>query len=254
MIQPYYQDEQIMIYHGDARDILPTLQADVIIADPPYGQTSLEWDVWPDGWPECARASLTHQGSMWCFGSLRMFMEHTGDFFAWSIAQDIVWEKQNGSNFHNDRFRRVHESIAQFYPTSTSWADVYHSPVFTLDATARTVRRKGRPPHMGEIGDGDYVSYDGGPRLMRSVQFVKSTHGYAIHPTQKPVGIIVPLLKYSCPPGGTVIDLFAGSCSTLIAAQQLGLRGIGIEIDRKWIDLGIDRLAPPLMQQSKRLS
>jgi site-specific DNA-methyltransferase (adenine-specific) len=182
---------------------------------------------------------------MWCFGSLRMFMDHTSDFSGWSFAQDIVWEKQNGSNFHNDRFRRVHESVAQFYPKSTLWADVYHSSVFTLDATKRTVRRKGPPPHMGIIGDGYYISHDGGPRLMRSVQYVKSTHGYAVHPTQKPVGIILPLLKYSCPPDGTVLDLFAGSCSTLVAAQQLGLRGIGIEIDDRWIKEGIQRLSFP---------
>lgn len=100
---------------------------------------------------------------------------------------------------------------------------------------------------MGEISVGDYVSRDGGPRLMRSVQYMKSTHGFAVHPTQKPVGIILPLLKYSCPPDGIVLDLFAGGCSTLVAAQQLGFRGIGIEIDRKWIDLGIRRLSTPLI-------
>ena len=193
-MKPYYEDGRITIYHGDAREILPMLRADVIIADPPYGQTSLAWDKWPDGWPGCAAGTLSGRGSMWCFGSLRMFMKHTDDFSLWTLAQDLVWEKQNGSNFHNDRFRRVHESVCQFYPTSTRWSDVYRSPVFTQDATGRTVRRKSRPPHMGEISVGDYVSRDGGPRLMRSVQYMKSTHGFAVHPTQKPVGIILPLL------------------------------------------------------------
>jgi site-specific DNA-methyltransferase (adenine-specific) len=250
MMKPYYDDGQITIYHGDARDILPTLHADLIVADPPYEQTSLEWDIWPYGWPSMALMALSQQGSLWCFGSMRMFLEKRDEFTGWSFGQDIVWEKHNGSNFHNDRFRRVHESIVQFYPTSTMWNQVYHSPVFTMDATKRTARRKGKPPHMGNIGEGSlYESEDGGPRLMRSAQFVKSTHGYAIHPTQKPVGIIVPLLKYSCPQDGVVIDLFAGGFSTSVAAKDLGMRVIAIEVDVKRIEAGIDRLNTPIERQ-----
>ena len=99
---------------------------------------------------------------------------------------------------------------------------------------------------MGEIDEGVYTSEDGGPRLMRSVQYVRSTHGYAVHPTQKPIGIITPLLRYSCPSDGIVLDPFAGSCSTLLAAKELGLRAIGIEIDKKYIDEGIRRLVTPI--------
>jgi len=249
-MKPYYDDGQITIYHGDARDILPTLQADLIISDPPYNQTDLAWDKWPDGWPAMALQALTLRGSMWCFGSMRMFLDRRDEFVGWSFAQDIVWEKHNGSNFHNDRFRRVHESIVHYYPTSTGWGCVYHSPVFTMDATKRTARRKGRPPHTGHIDGSLYTSEDGGPRLMRSVQFVKSTHGYAVHPTQKPVGVILPLLNYSCPPDGVVIDCFSGSGSTLVAAKQLGYRAIGIEADAKWIEAAIERINTPIETQT----
>ena len=243
-MKPYYDDGQTTIYHGDAREILPALQADLIVADPPYNQTSLKWDKWPEGWPSLALQAIAAHGSMWCFGSMRMFLDRSRDFAGWNFAQDLVWEKHNGSNFHADRFKRVHESIAQFYPAT--WAQVYRNPVFTLDATKRTTRRKARPPHMGEIDEGVYTSEDGGPRLMRSVQYVRSTHGYAVHPTQKPIGIITPLLRYSCPSDGIVLDPFAGSCSTLLAAKELGLRAIGIEIDKKYIDEGIRRLVTPI--------
>lgn len=245
-MKPYYDDGQIAIYHGDAREIVPELRFDLIVADPPYGQTSLAWDKWPDSWPAVVLRSLAPHGSMWCFGSMRMFLEHAGEFAGWSFAQDLVWEKQNGSSFHADRFRRVHESIAHFYPAAAAWKRVYHDPVHTLDATKRTVRRKQRPPHMGQIDDGHYLSEDGGPRLMRSVQYVRSTHGYAVHPTQKPVALIMPLLRYSCPPDGVVLDPFAGSCSTLLAAKELGLRAIGIEIDAGYIESGIERLNTPI--------
>lgn len=84
-------------------------------------------------------------------------------------------------------------------------------PQTTPDATARTVRSKRRPAHTGHIDRTPYISVDGGPRLMTSVLFVPSAHGTALHPTEKPVGILDPLIRYGCPPGGTVLDPFAGS-------------------------------------------
>lgn len=55
--------------------------------------------------------------------------------------------------------------------------------------------------------------------------------GNKLHPTQKPVGIIKPLIRAFCEPGGTVLDPFAGSGSTLVAAAATGRCGVGIELD-----------------------
>jgi site-specific DNA-methyltransferase (adenine-specific) len=153
-----------------------------------------------------------------------------------------VWEKHNGSSFHADRFKRVHEHILQFYPARSKWAEVYKQPVMTSDARTRTVRRKQRPPHLGQINGGYYVSQDGGPRLMRSVIYARSCHGYAVHPTQKPVEIIAPLIEYSCPPDGLILDPFMGSGSTLVAARLSGRRAIGIELDERYCELAVKRL------------
>lgn len=234
-----------MIYVGDCRDILPTLPAgfaDCCITDPPYGDTSLDWDTICDVWiPHVARA-LKPAASIWVFGSMRflapLFAEMIQHGFRYS--QDVVWEKQNGTGFHNDRFRRVHEHAVMFY--RGAWADVYHAPQFTADARAKVVRRKSRPAHTGNIERGHYVSEDGGPRLMRSVMTVRNEHGRAIHPTQKPVELLLPLVRYSCPPGGVVLDPFAGSGSTEAACAIEGREAVLIEKDPGRAETAIRRL------------
>lgn len=233
-----------MLIHGDCLEVLPTLDensVDVVIADQPYGDTSLDWDVAVTSWLPLVDRVLKPSGSVWCFGSLRMFMDHRGDFEGWKYAQEIVWEKHNGSSFHADRFKRVHELSVQWY--RGPWGSIYKQPVMVNEATARAVRRKQRPPHTGHIEAGSYQSFDGGPKLMRSVQYVRSCHGEADHPTQKPVGILRPLIEYSCPPGGVVLDPFAGAGSTGVAAAELGRSAILIEIDADYYAAAERRLA-----------
>ena len=238
-MKPYYEKNGITILIGDCREYLLgdlfMRRFDVTIADPPYGETSLEWDERCHGW-----LPLIPSNSLWCFGSFRFFFENAAQFRGWAFAQDLVWEKHNGSNFHADRFRRVHEIAAQFY--RGSWSEIYKAPVTTADATKRTVRRKKRPPHTGNIQASAYASEDGGPRLMRSVLRIRSCHGYAKHPTQKPVELLEPLIEYSTPADGIVLDPFCGSGSSLVAAKQTGRRALGIEIEERYCEIAAKRL------------
>jgi len=241
-MKPYYDDGQLTIYHGDCRDVLPLLQpVDAIVTDPPYGETSLVWDRWPAGWLDACR-SVTNQ--LWCFGSLRMFVTQSAEFLRWKLAQEIVWEKHNGTGLFNDRFRRVHELAAHFYRDDVSWSGLHKDPQFTNDARARVVRKKSRPAQwIGATGDSTYVSEDGGPRLMRSVIQERSCHGSAMHPTQKPESIIAPLLRYSVPQGGVVLDPFAGSGTTLSVARKTGRKAIAIEVREEFCEMMVSRLA-----------
>lgn len=239
----YWEDKDagLALYLGDMREILPALgvQADLLVADPPYAETSLAWDRWPDGWPTLA---ATVASSMWCFGSMRMFLDRAGEFADWKLSQDLVWEKHNGSGFATDRFKRVHEIATHWY--RGDWRNVHHDvprvPA-TYDSKGRTASaRADRGPHLGEIGSATYV--DDGLRISRSVLYVRSMHRAAIHPTEKPLGIVTPLLEYACPPGGLVVDPFAGSGSTLDAARQSGRRAIGIEAHEPYAEAAARRL------------
>lgn len=231
---------------GDCRTDLKNFGPfDMLIADPPYGDTSLTWDRRCNGWINVAAAILKPTGSMWVFGSMRMFQDIGTQFgqAGFRLAQDVVWEKHNGSAFHADRFKRVHEHVVQFYRDGTPWSGVFNDVQTTSDATARTTRRKKCPTHTGNIEAGPYTSEDGGPRIMRSVIYMRSTHGRAIHPTEKPDALLEVLIRTSCPLGGIVGDMFAGSGAAGEAAMRAGRNYVGYEIDAAMADKARDRLA-----------
>lgn len=240
-MKPYYSDGHVQLYLGDMREVIPALEikADLLCVDPPYAETKLAWDRWPDGWPVLAAAVAD---SMWYFGSMRMFLERREEFSAWKLSQDVIWEKQNGTGFAADRFKRVHETITHWY--RGDWSAAHHEtprvPYTGPDKHIR-VRRPDRAQHAGSIRLRDYR--DDGTRLMRSVLRVRSMHGRGSHPTEKPVGILQPLIEYACPPGGLVLDPFAGSGSALEAARLSGRHAIGIEVSEEYAERAARRLA-----------
>lgn len=63
-----------------------------------------------------------------------------------------------------------------------------------------------------------------------------------LHPTEKPVKLLSDLIGLYCPPGGTVLDPFFGSCATGDAALTSGRRFVGIERDSDYFGVGWQRL------------
>lgn len=253
--QPYYEDDTTRLYLGDMRELLPALDIapDLVVADPPYGETSLAWDRWPDGWPAVVAGFAS---SMWCFGSMRMFLDRRDEFtrmrdrgrFApgWKLSQDVVWEKPNGSGFAADRFRRVHEFATHWY--RGRWSDIYHDvPRVAVAHRTKPNAGRGQPPHTGKIGSATWT--DNGTRLMRSIIDAPTMwRRGAIQPTEKPVELLRPLIEYACPPGGLVLDPFAGSGSTADAARQIGRRTVLIEADEQSCAKIVGRLAQGVLE------
>jgi site-specific DNA-methyltransferase (adenine-specific) len=263
MPEPYYADDDVALYKGDCREIVPTLglTADLIVADPPYAETSLAWDRWPDGWPSVLASAAS---SMWCFGSMRMFLERTGEFVNWKLSQDIigrddegeplsgdvnvVWEKPHGAGMAADRFRRVHEHAVHWY--RGPWNAVHHDPPrvpYFGEDSRHGYSRSGTDGHTGALKPG-YRWTEDGTRLMRSViQAPTMWRRGAIHKTEKPVELLGPLIGYACPRGGIVLDPFAGSGSTAVAARMSGRRAVLIEGDEACCEAIVRRLAQDVL-------
>lgn len=228
---------------GDCRTVMASHGPfDMVLADPPYGDTSLAWDKAVDGWLEVARASLKPTGSLWLFGSLRSLMI-LGMPKGWRLAQDIVWEKANGTGFAADRFKRVHEHAAQLYRSDAQWGGVYNDVqrvAYTGPDKHVRARNVPRGEHLGEIGHSSYE--DDGTRIQRSVIRHASVRG-GEHKTEKPVALLEILIRTSCPPGGLLGDFFAGSGAGGEAAMISGRNYVGAENDPAMAAKARDRLA-----------
>lgn len=218
---------------------------DMVFADPPYGETALEWDRAVEGWLPVVSRTLKPSGSLWVSGSMGFFLRHSSEFASAGLrfVQDVVWEKSNGTNFAADRFRRVHELLLHFVRADVKWRDVYNEPqrsAYSGPDKSTSVKVAVRGQHLGNIRAQAYR--DDGTRLVRSVIKIPSVRR-GIHPTQKPVPLLETIVRTSCPPNGLVGDFFAGSGSMGEAATAAGRRYIGFEVDADMAARASGRLA-----------
>ena len=119
-------------------------------------------------------------------------------------------------------------------------------------------RREKKVPH--------YFNYDlmhelAGGRQMRDVWTLpaigKWEKTFGKHPTQKPLALLIRILLASTKLGEWIIDPFAGSCTTGIAAKLLGRRFFGIDLSSDFLSLGVNRFQEAetvsFQQKAKRL-
>lgn len=81
-----------------------------------------------------------------------------------------------------------------------------------------------------------------GSRPKDLVTFPKINSSKMVHPTEKPVGLLANLISSVTKPGDLILDPFAGSGSTLVAAKKTGRRFIGIELDDEYFSTAQRRI------------
>jgi len=233
---PYYTDDSVTLYLGDCRERLPALgvQADAVVTDPPYGETSAAWDRWPEGWVAAVGAHLPPNASLWYFGTARMFLDRRDDFTGWRFAQEALWVKRNGTGpGSRDRLTKVHEWAYHWY--RGRWSDLHHEweRERTTGPDKGHVRKRVRQAEHQRPGRENAWTDDATrqPRSVTHIVEVPSVRFRGRHPDEKPIAVVGPLVRECTPLGGTVLDPFAGSGTTLDAARFLGRRAIGIEAD-----------------------
>jgi DNA modification methylase len=117
-------------------------------------------------------------------------------------------------------------------------AEVGERPTGHLTRKQQAVGWHGTAPWQ----DCDYGGDTGGPsRFFYTAKASTSERDGATHPTVKPLDLMRWLVRLVTPPGGVVLDCFAGSGTTLLAAKAEGFRCIGIERDPGYAAMAAER-------------
>lgn len=220
---PYYADELVTLYHGDALTVTEWLSADVLVTDPPYGiNYTSHWTSLSDARTKNKPVDTTRIRGDLTPAARDEALTLWGDrpalvFGTWRVErpkatrQRLVWHKRN---------------------TNPGMGTA--SPWFNADEEVYV------------LGSG--FTGESAQTVIPTDEYRASHHGQAAligHPTPKPLRLMEHLLE-RCPPG-TIADPFAGSGSTLVAAKQLGRQSIGVELEERYCEIAAKRLAQDVL-------
>jgi len=239
MIKPYYDHGGITIYNCDCREILSELEpVDLVLTDPPYNVTQNEWDKW-----DAVDVLLDYPLAVFTTGErlLAYLINKAPDRFQYIW----VWDRVNKfTDFLNASTRpmRQHELIAVFGEQK----NIKFNPIKRNGYTKirrRLPQRKGNyGSHGPEPNYGD-VKTELHPSSI--IQFKSGSSREGEHPTQKPVALFRYLAETYL--SEIILDPFMGGGTTLVAAKELKRRAIGIEIEEKYCEIAVKKLAQEVL-------
>lgn len=227
---PYYDEDGITIYHGDALDVLaslPMASVTAVVTDPPYviGAVSagsfaskaggwadmMNSPLWFSTWYRLVDRVLRRRGSFWTFcnwRSLPVVMRAAADA-ALPITSALVWDKAWIGPGGNQGLRPSYEMVA-----------LMAQPEF-------------------------YIPDRGIPDIWRYAVGSFKPHG---HPAEKPEALTRRILTVAAVPKAEVVcDPFMGSGTTAVSAAALGLRFVGAEAEERYCEIAARRLSQGLL-------
>lgn len=235
-LTPYYEGGGVTLYHGDCREVLPTLgQVDHVITDPPYSE-HVHGKQRRGG--DAHRGSVVSSGRELGFDALSSELRgicasHFGRIVGrWVLAFSDV---ESATDWRLDLVAADLE-----YIRTGVWVKLGATPQFTGDRPAPgfeaiTIchrRVKGRKRWNG-----------GGSHAVWTYPILNGSAVPRDHTTQKPEPLMLELVSLFTDPRETILDPFAGSGTTLVAAKRLGRRAIGIELNEAYCEVIAQRLA-----------
>jgi len=253
----YYEDQQVVIYHGDARAMVEVEDSTVqlVVTSPPYN-VGMEYDVYEDRvsweeWEELGSAALIEvtrllrpggvlawnvpftvrqgrQPNMWidavAFRSMKIILD-SGLLY----RDTLVWVKG----------QREGEAIAV---TTACGSD--NNPYLRPVAEAVLLFSKSQYYLQGLTGRWGNNPLD----LCKNVWHIPSVgHREHDHPTPFPLRLPMGLVELYSQPGTLVLDPFMGSGTTLLAAKKLGRRAVGYEVSEAYCKLARERCCQMIM-------
>ena len=224
MIKPFYEDSAVTIYHGDCREILPTLpKVDTIVTDPPYG----------------VNLGAVNNGQARDKGQIAYSMfEDTPEYIEKVIVPAFVFAlsiSQRGIITCGNRNAWLYpkpDDIGVWYNLAGTgrgkWGYIL----------AHLILYYGKDPRAGKNATASSVRGKND-----SVSDLKQTH----HPCPKPLSFVKWMVDKASVSGDTILDPFMGSGTTLRAAKDLGRKAIGIELEEKYCEIAAKRMGQEVL-------
>ena len=225
-MEPYYSDEWVTLYHGDCLEIVPGLaRVNAVVTDPPFFMPATHYQ------------SRVHWQRSWSDVSI------LGTF--WRATLDVLVPRIKDTG-HLVTFCNG-DSYPVFYPEMYRRFDVLKCLVW--DKRDVGLGRIWRHQHELAIAARWADSFvDVGGKLHRDVITAKATPSAdRDHPIEKPQALMRAVIEPIVPRGGVVLDPFAGGGSTLLAARELGVVSIGIEMEERYCEVIAKRLAQDIL-------
>lgn len=221
MTEPYYADDLVTIYHGDSREIVPQLPAnsvDLLLTDPPYAAaaatvtTGFAKEKWGGNWGDMSLVSLLAETAL---DARVLTPEHQAFWFC------------------------DHLSYAALVPSFFRRYALVQSIIWDKDVLGVGAHFRKQTEFI------IYARQANSPRTtstsLRDIVRIAPDYASKEHAAQKPLPLILHLATATT--WKTVLDPFAGSGTTLVAAKHLGRRAIGVEIEERYCEIAAHRLS-----------
>lgn len=251
-MKPYYEDTAsgITIYHGEALVVLasmPDASVDAMVTDPPYSsggmfrsdravEPSAKYRGWSQNKDGTSRKPAAEYGTFG--GDSRDQRSFMGWVSAWSF-QALRTTVLGGHSFMFTDWRQLPAATDAVQFGGWTWRGL----IVWDKGVGRPMKGRFRN-HLEYVvwsTNGAAKGTDDYPSTLITVPTVPT--GSREHVTQKPTKLLKQLMRVVPGEAPTVLDPFAGSGSTLVAAKSLGHRAIGIEIDERYCEIAANRLA-----------
>ena len=209
--KPYYQDSHVTIYHGDCREILPTLpKHDLLLTDPPYGIG------------ESSKKQKTRQGHG--LASQRDYGDYSWDATVCEAGvENGIDKSKNQIIFGGNYYMLMPSSCWLVWDKDNGETDFADCELAwtSFNKAVRKFKWKWQGMLQEQMGEKKE------PR---------------VHPTQKPIALFRWCLSFA-PDAQTILDPFAGSCTTGVAAKLEGRKATLIELEERYCEIGANRLS-----------
>ena len=216
MIKPYYEHAGITIYHGDCREILPSLKAvDLVLTDPPYN-CGKDYGTYKDNLSDDDYKIFMYEVANYCI--------KVGKNQAWIAPRYKLGFFLSILPGHLIVIKRGAEG-----PYRAGWHDQFEIAI-AIGKPSKAIR---------DLWEGIRLKGEG-------YFFTEETYG---HPGYTPIDIMKKFASILSTK--TILDPFMGSGTTLVAAKELGRKAIGIEIEEKYCEIAVKRLAQEVLPFNK---